>query len=106
MSSWAESALRRRDWAEAARRSEDFRRQFPDKPFGYIAAIRALRNDGREAEAETLLFDAIARFPDDEEVRSSRTTLDPSGDQTAAGGAQAGAVLEADEEREEFIVHR
>ena len=58
-------AQARRDWPEALRRWEAARVRAPDVPAGYIAAAAALRALDRLDEADALLRDAAARFPDD-----------------------------------------
>jgi tetratricopeptide (TPR) repeat protein len=57
-------AQARRDWPEAARHWDAVRAQLPDEEAGYTAGARALREQGRADEAERLLREAIARFPD------------------------------------------
>ena len=57
-------AQHRRDWQEAARRWAAVREFSPDSPIGYQAGATALRLAGLTEEAETLLTDAVTRFPD------------------------------------------
>jgi tetratricopeptide (TPR) repeat protein len=65
ISTWAECAMRRRDWMAAAERWERLRAAFPDSPFGHVFGGRALLEAGREAEADALLTAAVRRFPND-----------------------------------------
>ena len=61
---WANLAMRRRDWAEAADRWLVVRRQFPLDVHAVVEGSRALQDAGRIGEAETLLAEAMERFPD------------------------------------------
>jgi predicted Zn-dependent protease len=58
---WAHEALRRRDWAEAARRFSRLRRRFPAREEGYREAANALFEDGRLDEAEALVAEGMQR---------------------------------------------
>jgi len=62
---FAREAEARRDWAQALSRWTLARNSFPDHSTGYIGGAVALRELGRFDEAETLLRDAMARFPND-----------------------------------------
>jgi len=57
-------AMRRADWAEAARRWERVRGLFPEQPVAYYEGGLALREAGFLEEAEAVLASGIARFPD------------------------------------------
>jgi tetratricopeptide (TPR) repeat protein len=57
-------AQARRDWPEAARRWDAARARLPGEEVVYTAGARALREEGRADEADRLLREAIARFPD------------------------------------------
>jgi tetratricopeptide (TPR) repeat protein len=67
ITSWAECAVHRKDWKEAAARWERVRATEPDNVGGYTAGAVALKNLGKMVEAEELLLLAQARFPDREE---------------------------------------
>ncbi|HXQ53712.1 MAG TPA: tetratricopeptide repeat protein [Stellaceae bacterium] len=54
-----------RDWPEAVRRWEHLRGRYPDVPTGFSSGAVALREVGRQGEAERLLEEAIERFPSD-----------------------------------------
>jgi predicted Zn-dependent protease len=60
---WTEVAVLERDWPEAVRRAEVFRRHFPGDIFGYLAGARALNETGDYKEAEALLATAAKKFP-------------------------------------------
>jgi tetratricopeptide (TPR) repeat protein len=68
MIEWAGCPFHRRDFAEAARRCQKLRERFPDERFGYLGGARALRDQGRLTEADTLFSEARQRFPDDQQV--------------------------------------
>jgi tetratricopeptide (TPR) repeat protein len=53
----------KRDYAEALRRLEALRNEFPDYEEGYLVAIRHHRQHGRFAEADTLALAGIERLP-------------------------------------------
>ena len=53
-----------RDWPEALRRWEEVRRRHPEEPVGFTAGAITLRELSRFDEADALLADAIARFPE------------------------------------------
>src|SRR5262249_61809271 len=53
-----------RDWPEAVRRWDETRRRHPDQHVGFTAAAVALREMRRFDEAEALLIEASARFPE------------------------------------------
>ena len=55
----------RRDWAEALRRWQSVRDNFPENPRGYTGTAMVQRELGWLGEAETTLAEAIARFPQD-----------------------------------------
>ena len=57
-------AHRRGDFAEAASRFAGVRATVADHPVGFIGGAMALRDSGDFAGAETLLNEAIQRFPD------------------------------------------
>jgi len=57
-------AQARRDWAEAARCWDAVRAWLPEEEVAYTGGARAMREQGRADEAERLLREAIARFPD------------------------------------------
>jgi tetratricopeptide (TPR) repeat protein len=62
-SAWV--ATHRRDWAEALRRWQSVRDQFPDSPRGYTGTAMAHRELGHFDEGETILAEAVERFPQD-----------------------------------------
>ena len=64
----AMNAHGQRNWAEALRRWSNVRLRFPDHPYAYAATAAVLVELGRLDEAETLLADAIAVFPNDANV--------------------------------------
>ncbi len=53
------------DWPAAADRWRQARARAPDQPTGYLSAPAVLRRLGRDAEAEAVLAEGLARFPDD-----------------------------------------
>ena len=57
-------AQARRDWPEAARRWDIVRARLVEEEAAYTGAARAMREQGRMDEADRLLREAIARFPD------------------------------------------
>lgn len=61
----AHLAQRRGEVAEAIEFWRQIREALPDHHVGYTAGAQALRDVGRIAEAETLLVEAMRRFPDD-----------------------------------------
>ncbi len=63
---YAQVATRRGDWAEALRRWGEIRNQFSDVAAGYVGYAEALKESGRLDEAEDLLAQSIAKFPDEE----------------------------------------
>ena len=60
---WANLAMRRQTWPEAIRRWEIVRASFPGEAEGYAEGAVALRHAGRLPDAETLLSEGAARFP-------------------------------------------
>ncbi len=58
---WAHEALRRRDWAESARRFGRLRRRFPAREEGYREGANALAKDGRLDEAEAVIAEGMQR---------------------------------------------
>jgi tetratricopeptide (TPR) repeat protein len=62
---WGELATRQHDWPEAARRWLLLREAFPTDKRCVQEAARALANAGQEAQADALLREALAEFPDD-----------------------------------------
>ncbi len=63
---WA--AMHRRDENEALRLWQQLRREFPDRPEGYIWPIQVLWQGGRLDEADTMAAGALARFPENPDV--------------------------------------
>jgi tetratricopeptide (TPR) repeat protein len=63
------------DWPLAIERWAAIRRDMPDSLAGYIQAARALREAWRHADAETLLTEAMARFPDPIEPATEHAAL-------------------------------
>ena len=61
-------AQSRGDWPEALRRWQGVRNRFPDLPRPYINGAMALRESRRYDEADALLEEARARFPNDLET--------------------------------------
>jgi predicted Zn-dependent protease len=59
------AAAARKDLPETLRLSEDLRTRHPERADGYRFAVTALRESKRFGEANALLDDATARFPDD-----------------------------------------
>jgi predicted Zn-dependent protease len=68
LSIWASLAMNRLDWPEAARRWEIVRQRFPDTSVGYIRGGQALQSAGRLEDADMLMGQAVARFPDNPEL--------------------------------------
>ena len=62
---WADAAIRRCHAADAEHRFELLRERFPDQTFGYVAAARMRRDDGRLTDAEAMFGAAVDRFPKD-----------------------------------------
>jgi tetratricopeptide (TPR) repeat protein len=60
---YGSAAVRRRDWPEMLRRWEQMKTRFPQLHTGYTGMALPLREMGRFAEAERLMIDAMARFP-------------------------------------------
>ena len=58
----------RRDWPEASQRWSEVRARFPTNAWGYSGGARTLAEMGDIAAAETLLAEAIERFPVDPKV--------------------------------------
>jgi tetratricopeptide (TPR) repeat protein len=58
-------AMARRDWPAAARRWAELRRRHPDSIEGYLRGAQALATMWQHDEAEQVLADGMARFPDD-----------------------------------------
>ncbi len=56
------------DRAEASKRWNELRTQFPDQAEGYLPEVKFLRNCSLLKEAETLLSDAVARVPNNSAV--------------------------------------
>jgi predicted Zn-dependent protease len=65
---WAEMAMRRRDWPAAIERCAIMRDRLPNQIFGYTAGAAALREAQRYAEAEAVLQATTERFPQDAAV--------------------------------------
>lgn len=61
---WADLAMRRRDWPEAAARWQTVRTLFPNDAHAVTECGRALLDAGRPDDADALLGDAAARFSD------------------------------------------
>jgi predicted Zn-dependent protease len=66
---WAELAVHRQRWSDAAERWALLRQRHPTIPLGYVNGSTALLEAGRAAEAETLITAAIEQFPDRPDVR-------------------------------------
>lgn len=60
---------RARDWDAASAGWKTIREKFPDDPSGWFNGISTLRVAGRNADAEALAAEAVARFPQSFEVR-------------------------------------
>lgn len=60
---WAELAMLRQDWQTAADRWQRFRKNNPNHPVGYLRGIQALMQRSEFEQAENLLEQALARFP-------------------------------------------
>jgi Flp pilus assembly protein TadD len=63
LAAWAYEAMRRKDWAEAARRFERMRQCGPEHIHGYEAGANALLEDGRGDEAERVIAEGLRRVP-------------------------------------------
>ncbi len=61
---YARAAEAKRDWPEAFTRWSVVRNRFPDSWVGYSGSATALREMERFQEAEEILTQAVARFPD------------------------------------------
>lgn len=72
---WAILPHFRLDWAEAARRSELVREQFPDAAATHALGAIVLRELGRYDDAERLLAAARERFPDDLRIAAESAWL-------------------------------
>src|SRR5262249_33178281 len=72
---WALLPHFRLDWAEAARRSELVREQFPDAAATHALAAIVLRELGRYDDAERLLAAARERFPEDLRIAAESAWL-------------------------------
>ena len=82
MLEWAVLAQRRQAMPEALRRSEIARERMPENQLAYLVSADALHALGRRDEADALLREAIARFPDHPEpalkyARMADTHPDP-----------------------------
>jgi len=71
----AVAAQARKAWADAAIYSAQLRDRFPADPAGFMVGLHALRQLQRLAEAETLLTQANASWPDVEFVHSEGSWL-------------------------------
>ena len=65
---WAELALRRGGWAEAAERAERVRALFPQLASGMFVGVEALLGAGRLDDAAALAEEGASRFPQDQVV--------------------------------------
>lgn len=65
---WAELSMRRQLWAEAARRWEHLRAEFPSLPAAWVEGARALGNARQSELAEAVLTEGQERFPDNCEL--------------------------------------
>lgn len=65
----ARTAEAQNDWAEAAKRWQRARLDFPVNPEGYVGEAAALRRSGHLEAAKRLLAKAAERFPDDRRVQ-------------------------------------
>lgn len=61
---YASLAQKQGHWEEALRRWETVRERFPNEQSGYTQPVTALRELGRELEAEALLEEVTRRLPD------------------------------------------
>ena len=61
----ARTALARRDWNEAVARWEQMAVRFPDRTEPHLGVAFVLREQGRFAETDARLREAIKRFPED-----------------------------------------
>lgn len=61
-------AIAQRNWAEAVARWERVRNRFPHETDGYLRGAQALSSLWQHDEAETLLSEGIARFPENHEL--------------------------------------
>ena len=75
---WA--AMERRDPAEALRLWQQLRRDFPERPEGYVWPIQVLWQDGRLDEADTMATEALARFPENLDVLVQRGWIAMTGE--------------------------
>jgi predicted Zn-dependent protease len=62
---WADLAVRRRDWEAAIERCATMRDRVPNQVFGYLGGTAALRELQRYAEAEALVQQTTEQFPND-----------------------------------------
>ena len=65
LSTFAELAMRRGDWAKAIRRWSVVRDKFPNVLDGYTKGSKALRENNDHFHAEKLLTQAVKRFPNE-----------------------------------------
>jgi len=65
LATYARIAQQRRDWDTALARWQDLRARFPDAAVGYAGMGSTLREAKRLDEAEAVLAEGAARFPDD-----------------------------------------
>jgi tetratricopeptide (TPR) repeat protein len=72
---FARIAEARRDWAAALDRWSAIRNAFPDEVWGYIGRAAALRELQRTEEAESILAEAVKRFPAEPRLHMDRALL-------------------------------
>lgn len=88
----ARVATARRDWAEASRRWGIVRARHPDNKVGYLGQAAIWRDLGQFDAADSVLTEALVRFPDDPDTRMAFAAIaDSQADSAAAVGRWADA---------------
>jgi predicted Zn-dependent protease len=86
---YAQIAGERGDWPEAARRWARLTAAFPDHLPGYRQRAEALAGAGRWAEADAVLCEAVARFPEDLETALRWAASGRQGPNPAIGASRS-----------------
>ncbi|MBR5347582.1 MAG: tetratricopeptide repeat protein, partial [Deltaproteobacteria bacterium] len=60
---YGDSAMRRKDWPEAAKRWALMRKKCPRKPHGYFKGAAALKEQGNFDAADALVLEGLEKFP-------------------------------------------
>ena len=79
LAAWADEAVRRKDWAEAARRLERVRQRGPESVYGYETGASVLIEDGRGDEAEAVIAEGLLRVPKTRTVAMLRAAAQVAG---------------------------